>query len=879
MDAAGNIFVADSIDLIILKFAPGGGPYTVVAGSGNMGSGGDGGPATAASFSGVGSLAVDSSGNLFILDSDGFGAGYACRIRKVSAVASIITTVAGGPCGFSGDGGPATGAQFNASTITVDAVGNLFIADAGGNNRIRKVSAATGIITTVAGSGAYGTSGDGGPATTASLAAPQGVAVDASGDLFISEDEYTNLIRKVSVSGIITTVAGNGSCSYSGDGGPATAAALCVPEALAVDTSGNLFIADVRNYRIRKVSASPSTTLPAPVISGLSPNSATAGGSAFTLTVNGSGFVNGSVVEWNGLAVATSYISANQLTASITASLIASQGSISVTVLNAGASASNAVAFNIHPPAPAAPVISSLSPNSATSGGAAFKLTVYGSGFSIGSNVDRWNGSWRLRPSYVSATQVTATIPASLIASAGALRERHGAEHRHRRPRTPPCSKSSSFRRLLTCTTISHIADGGGWRSSIILVNTDVVPALYAVNLWNDAGASYAPPLALGTATGSIAVGGSTIIETADTASALAEGWAEVTSNQSIGGTAIFRYDPWSQEAAVPLLTSGGVKLEIPYQVGSGLSLGVALANPSATQSASLTEVIRGQNGNQLASRTLTLSALNHTSFNPTFPSTVAGGGVVEYKLERESIRTRHPQRSRSAVRTGGSTSLDAVLPLAASTKTISHIADGGGWRSSIILVNTDTVPASYTVSFLNDSGASYVPPLALGKATGSIPVGGSTIIETADAASTLTSGWAQVTSSQAVGGTAIFRYDPWSQEAAVPLLTSGGVKLEIPYQVGTGLTLGIALANPSATQTANITEIIRDQNGNQLASRALTLAPLNHTSFNPTFPSTVAGGGVVEYDSNVNLFGLGIRSAPEGALIWHLPRSARATS
>jgi len=151
--------------------------------------------------------------------------------------------------------------------------------------------------------------------------------------------------------------------------------------------------------------------------------------------------------------------------------------------------------------------------------------------------------------------------------------------------------------------------------------------------------------------------------------------------------------------------------------------------------------------------------------------------------------------------------------------QTMSHIADGAGWRSTIILENTDTVLALYTVSFWSDAGASYVPQLASGTTSGSIPVGGSTIIETADIASALTEGWAQVTSSQSIGGAAIFRYDPWSQEAAVPLLTSGSGTLRIPYQVGNGLALGIALANPSAAQTANITEIIRDQNGNQLAS------------------------------------------------------------
>jgi hypothetical protein len=122
------------------------------------------------------------------------------------------------------------------------------------------------------------------------------------------------------------------------------------------------------------------------------------------------------------------------------------------------------------------------------------------------------------------------------------------------------------------------------------------------------------------------------------------------------------------------------------------------------------------------------------------------------------------------------------------------------------------------------------------------------------------------VTSSQAVDGTAIFRYDPSGQEAAVPLLTSAGTALEIPYQVGSGLSLGVALANPSSTQTANITEVIRDENGNQLSSRMLTLAPQSHTAFNPAFPANTTGGGVVEYSSNVSIYGLGIRSAPEGS-------------
>jgi hypothetical protein len=404
--------------------------------------------------------------------------------------------------------------------------------------------------------------------------------------------------------------------------------------------------------------------------------------------------------------------------------------------------------------------------------------------------------------------------------------------------------------------TISHFVDGGGWRSSILLVNNDVVPATYTVSFHNDAGLSYTPTLSEGFASGTIAVGGSTILETPDSSTTLASGWAQVSSSQAIGGTAVFRYEPWNQEAAVPLLTSGAMKLEIPYQMANGLTLGVALANPSASTDASITEIIRDLNGNQLASRTFTLQALNHNSFLPTIPAGITGGGVVEYdsnvNIYGLGIRSA-PQGTGLAF-----TSLDAARLEPASNETISHIADGGGWKSTIILVNTAIVPASYTVNFWNDSGAAYAPPLAMGAVSGSIPVGGTAIIATADTSSTVSEGWATVTSAQSLGGTAVFRYDPWSQEAAVPLLPSGGVHLEIPYQVGNNLTLGIALANPSATQTANITEVIRDQNGNQLATRAFTLGGLEHTTFIPTYPATATGGGVAEYDSDLTIYGPG---------------------
>jgi sugar lactone lactonase YvrE len=251
VDRAGNLFISDPFNARV-RMVSSRGIITTVAGNGTRGISGDGGPATSAQLYAPQGVAVDEAGNLFIADS---GNG---RLRKVSP-SGIITTVAGGGKNVPGDGGPAISAQFDASGVAVDRAGNLFLSDLGYQS-IRKVSP-DGIITKVAGNGRstfYGTfSGDGGPAVSAQLAYPTGVAVDAAGNLFIAE---SGRIRKVSSSGIISTVAGNGVSGFSGDGGPATSAQLNMPEGVAVDGAGNLFIADVDNSRIRLVSADGTIT-------------------------------------------------------------------------------------------------------------------------------------------------------------------------------------------------------------------------------------------------------------------------------------------------------------------------------------------------------------------------------------------------------------------------------------------------------------------------------------------------------------------------------------------------------------------------------------------------------------------------------------------
>jgi len=251
VDAAGNLYIADCNNNRIRKVTAATGVITTVAGNGGTGGySGDGGAATSASLYYPTGVAVDTAGNLYIADGDNN------RIRKVTAATGVITTIAGtGIQGYSGDGGAATSASlYYPSGVAVDVAGNLYIADEG-NNCIRKLTATTGVITTVAGNGAFGYSGDGGAATSASLNYPSGVAVDVAGNLFIA-DQQNNTIRKVTAAtGVITTVAGNGTPDYSGDGSAATSASLNYPSGVAVDVAGNLFIADQQNNRIRKVTA------------------------------------------------------------------------------------------------------------------------------------------------------------------------------------------------------------------------------------------------------------------------------------------------------------------------------------------------------------------------------------------------------------------------------------------------------------------------------------------------------------------------------------------------------------------------------------------------------------------------------------------------
>ncbi len=256
MDKSGNVFISDWSNHVV-KMVNTSGIILIAAGEAGFGGfWGDGGQASAAELNSPSGIAFDQTGNAFICDDNNN------RIRMVNT-SGIISTLGGdgynsgygypGRGGYSGDGGSATAAEFHwPSNIATDNVGDVLISDQM-NHSIRMINT-SGIISTVAGNGISGFYGDGGPATAAEFNNTCGVGTDPSGNMFIA-DMYNNRIRMVNTSGIITTIAGNGIASFSGDGGAAIAAELNSPLQLSVDASGNIYFCDAANNRIRKLTS------------------------------------------------------------------------------------------------------------------------------------------------------------------------------------------------------------------------------------------------------------------------------------------------------------------------------------------------------------------------------------------------------------------------------------------------------------------------------------------------------------------------------------------------------------------------------------------------------------------------------------------------
>jgi hypothetical protein len=478
LDSAGNLYISDTYHNEIRVVSATTGIITAFAGGGTAYAApyGDGGPATSAYLSSPQGIAFDSTGNLYFAD-----AGHN-TIRMVATLTGVISTVAGTTSTSNnglGDGGPATSAPLAYPYgVAFDSKNNMYIADTN-DGRVRKVAAATGVITTIAGNGHRGSSGDGGSAIAAEVY-PLGVKVDSTGNVYIAD--VRNEIRIVPAGGsVISAFAGLGYTGYSGDGGSATMAELCEPSDLAFDASGSIYFADECNSRIGKVTfPAPAATPAFSLAAGTYVNTQTVTitdstvHAAIYYTTDGtsptpaSNLYGGPIVvpaseTVRAIAVATGYTISTIGSAAYvilppavptltwaTPAPISYGTPLSISQLNATASVPGTFTYNpsastILPVGsnklsvtftptdtvdyttataqvsitvnPAPPVLGSLSPPIATAGGAAFTLTVNGSGFATGATV-YW-GSSLLTTTWVSATQLTAQAPGSDIASAG----------------------------------------------------------------------------------------------------------------------------------------------------------------------------------------------------------------------------------------------------------------------------------------------------------------------------------------------------------------------------------------------------------------------------------------------------------------------------
>jgi sugar lactone lactonase YvrE len=248
-NSTGNLYFAETANHVVRRIDTAG-VLTIIAGTGTQGFSGDSGLASAALLDSPTGLAISATGTLFLADT------HNQRIRRIDAATGIITTIAGtGIAGYAGDGALATAATLNLpGPIALDAAGNIFFADTG-NHRIRRIDAATAIITTVAGNGTQGFSSDGTLATSASIDSPAGIALDATGDIYLADTHNQRIRRIDAVTGVITTVAGTGQLAFAGDGSAASTAAIALPHGITVDSAGNLYLSDFGNQRIRRIDA------------------------------------------------------------------------------------------------------------------------------------------------------------------------------------------------------------------------------------------------------------------------------------------------------------------------------------------------------------------------------------------------------------------------------------------------------------------------------------------------------------------------------------------------------------------------------------------------------------------------------------------------
>ncbi|MGD0499911.1 MAG: putative Ig domain-containing protein [Bryobacteraceae bacterium] len=762
-DGLGDLYIADEYNSRIRKVSAGGIISTVAGGGGS--NPGDGGPATGARLSNPEGVAVDGAGNVYLADTDNH------RVRKVSA-AGIIATLAGtGSSGYSGDGGPASSAQLNSpAAAAVDGSGNVYIADTY-NFRIRKVSP-EGIITTVAGTGTLGHSGDGGPATGAKLGYSKGLTLDQSGNLYIAETLY---VRVVTPGGIISTIAGGG-VSDPGDGEPATSVYLGYPHGVAVDGSGNVYFTEKLDHRVRKVSPGGIIT----TIAGTGTEGDLGdGGPATSAMFDGP---SGLALDGSGnLYIADSYNNRVRI--------LRPTGSGTLSIVTATALPQGMV-------------------------GAAYSQTLAASG---GAPPYTWLAT-------------SGALPGGLTLNSGGTISG-----------TPTAAGTYGFT-VQAKDTVASTAN-----ATFALAISAAAACTYSIN---PTGQSF--PTTGGTAS-------ITVTATTECSWTATSSLSYVTITSGASGTG-------NGTATVQVAANTG-----PARSGSitiaGQAVWITQAGLSCTYSiypAGQAFLIAGGTG------TITVTAPAGCSWsvsgapawiNITGGVTGTGNGTVTYQAVANSGDWRKATFTVADVSfvTEQSSATVSGLTLVGA---MPHVATAGGWQTAIMLVNLGTATAMARLDFFDDNGAASQEPICFpqapfggtflaGQLERTIAPGAAVVVQTCGTGNTAVSSWARLQSNGGITGFARFNWTVGGgvQEAVVPLESRTPSSFVVWYDHTDGFATGMALANMAATG-ANVAATVRDDTGAVLATDSFPLSAYGHTAFmvGDKFPATALKRGTIEF-------------------------------
>jgi hypothetical protein len=614
-----------------------------------------------------------------------------------------------------------------------------------------------------------------------------------------------------------------------------------------------------------------------PVISNLTPASVAAGGENFTLAVTGSGFDSRTLVKWNGAALSTTFVSAAQLVAVVTANLVQSAGSEAITVQSSRGTSAPAPLFivagnnpsvtlqrltNTPPVGTACTVPTAISSFSTTD-------TVYLYFSATVTRTDTLTQDW-LSPDGISSTgsswqTATGTFCFSSLALPNIPLNQVGAwqarifDNGNLLFSVPFTITAPSAQTPL----LAHFAAGDTWTTGIFAINTGTQAANYSISFFDDNGDPSVLPFASGSTnilTGTVAPLGSAYLEANDAGVLLHSGWGQITAGSSVLVQALFRNNANGTyyEAAVPSNT-GSTEFLLPFNAttfiatGDPLYTGFAIANPNPAP-ANVTCTARDSSGSTIPNAVVVpqLDPFGHWS-NYLFPALTGMQGTIDCVSSANMAATAF-----RFIGTNAFSSLPVVdLPAGASGTSLAHVAAGGSWTTGVFVINTGTQAANYSIAFHDDNGNPIVLPFTTGSTntlSGTVPARGSFYIEASNPAIALQSGWGQITASPGIVVQALFRnnVDGTYYEAAVPS-SSGSAEFLIPFDAttfaptGDPLYTGFAIANPNQT-AANVTCTARDSSGNIIPNAVVipSIKPLGHWA-NYLFPALAGLQGTID--------------------------------